>query len=50
MKAKGLMISVLENGVNNEENCKLLDTYCFDVPMYRYLVRRIASEIEFSAS
>ena len=37
---KGLMISVLEleNGVKNAENCKLLDTHCLNVPVYRYLV------------
>ena len=35
-----LMISVLDNGLKNTEDCKLLDTHCLNVPMYRYLVGR----------
>ena len=34
------MMLVLENGLINLENCKLLDAHCLDLPMYRYLVRR----------
>ena len=35
------MTSVLENGLINSEDCKLLDTQCLDAPMYLPLVRRL---------
>ena len=36
----GLIILVLDNGVKNTEDCKLLDTHCLNVLIYRYLVSR----------